>query len=174
MTQTARMLWSLAGPQGPMRSDAETERTRRVLVSGDPQLATSRLLDALRAGAPPADVTPEDLSIEAAELFSELLRAPGDDVLNLLLGALEDPPTRTAALDAIALSADQRAARPLAELVRRHSYEDWSERELVKLASALGSLSGAEARGAIAALAAHGGWPSVVQNEIDLAAESVG
>ena len=81
-------------------------------------LATNRLLDALRAGTRPVDVKPEDLSLEAADLFSELLRAPGDGVLELLIGALYEPPTRTAALDAIALSAEQRAAQPLAELVK--------------------------------------------------------
>jgi len=170
---TARLLWSLAGPRGPMRSAAEDDRQRQALLAGDPVVAARRLLEALRSSTPPAPVRLEDVEIEAADLLSELLRAPGAEVLTLLDHALAEPATRTVALDAFALSAETRAGPRLAALVDRGEYADWSDRELIKLASALGCVQGDHARRAIANLNAHGGWPKNVQDEMDLATKAV-
>ena len=173
-SRTERLLWSLSGPPGPMRSDADDERERQALLGGDPDVAASRLLDVLRRSTPPADVKLEDMQTEAADLLSELLLAPGSGVHERLIAALEHPATRATALDAFALSAEGRAGSRLVDLVDLHQYKGWSDRELMKLASALGSIASDETRRAIGILNARGGWSSDVQNELDLAAESAG
>jgi hypothetical protein len=116
----------------------------------------------------------ENMQTEAADLLSELLLASGSEVFDRLIVALEDPATRATALDAFALSAEKRAGSRLADLVDLHRYKDWTDRELMKLASALGSIESDETRRAIAILNARGGWSRDVQSELDLAAEQAG
>jgi hypothetical protein len=157
-SRTESLLWSLSGPPGPMRSEADDERERQALLAGDPDVAASRLLDVLRRSTPPADVKLENMQTEAADLLSELLLASGSEVFERLIAALEDPATRATALDAFALSAEERAGSRLADLVDLHRYKDWTDRELMKLASALGSIESDETRRAFAILNARGGW----------------
>jgi hypothetical protein len=136
-------------------------------VAGEPAAAAERLLRALRL-PPPAGVEITDVQIEAADLLAHLIDSPG--VSERVLAALASPDTRAAALDAIALSAHRAAAPQLAAVVGANGYAKWSDRELVKLASALGSAGGPAARDAIAMMQSRGGWSDDVGRELALAA----
>lgn len=154
--RVAELLWSLAGPGGPLRPEDEDERQRSELIAGDPASAAMSLLNVLRSREPPPGVAPADVAMETAMLLSELARDPG--VVELLLAALEAPTTRIAALDALALSGERSAVPALVALAQSDALRGWSESDLVSLASALGSMDTPEAQLALEALGAR--WPS--------------
>jgi hypothetical protein len=165
--RVAELLWSLAGPRGAMRPTSEEERQRAELRRGDPVDAARALLDALRTSFPPPTLDVAAVEGEAADLLSDLASDPG--VVILLIGALGTSETRAAALDALGLSGEHAAGAPLAALVESRGYDGWTEREIVKLASALGMISGPEARSAVDMLAEHGPWPDRIEREIEIA-----
>jgi hypothetical protein len=150
-----------------MRTDEDDELERHKLLAGDPPVAAARILDALHLGPLPAGVAITDLQAEAADLLSELAADPR--VMVLLVDAIGVTPTRTASLDAIALSGEQAAASPLAVVVRSGDYDRWSEREVIKLVSALGSVGGPQSRAAIDAISRRRAWSSAVERELQVA-----
>jgi hypothetical protein len=77
--------------------------------------------------------------------------------------------TRTASLDAIALSGEQAAGSRLAAVVQAGDYDQWSDREVVKLVSALGSVGGPQTRAAIDAISRRRAWSSAVKRELQVA-----
>jgi hypothetical protein len=165
--RVAALLWSLAGPRGPMRPADEEERQRAELLQGNPVDAASALLHALRTSSPPPGVDIADAEGAAADLLSDLAADPA--VVDLLIDALGASQTRAAALDALGLSGERAAEGPLAALIESRGYEGWTEREIVKLVSAVGMVAGPEARTALDTLAGRGPWPDVVEREIEIA-----
>jgi hypothetical protein len=162
--QTRRLLWSIAGPTGPMASTEQRNEARTKLVTGDSLRAACKLLDVITAGGHPSDVDTRDLEIEAADLLSELARDPR--VIEQLLLAMEQRVTRMTALDALALSGEVGARPGLAALVRSPSITNWNEAELVGLASAVGSVDGMEALESMTALLERFGGSRAIRDEV--------
>jgi hypothetical protein len=150
-----------------MKLPDDEERQRAELRGGDPVDAAHTLLQVLRTSIPPHGVEISAIRAAAADLLSDLARSPA--VVELLVGALDSPSTRIVALHALALSGERTAGPPLAMLVDTCGYVDWTQEEMVGLASALGMIDGAEAIAAIALLAQRGPWPEAVEREIEIA-----
>jgi hypothetical protein len=172
MSSTVDDLVKLAGPLGPLGSSEENDRLRAAVKAGDPLAAAQRVLGAV-AGRPPLPphVERRTFEFEAAELLNDLAR---DASVRLELGrALAVQASRAVALDAMALSADQRFGPALAALVRAElERPNLSEHELISLASALGAVAGDEASGLLQQLRARP-YPATVLREIDVALSSV-
>jgi hypothetical protein len=161
------LLTILAGPVGPLGTEAERERLRRQLLAGDPLAAAERVLDALKAPSPAdAGTSREGIEGEASDLLADL--ADSEGVAFRLTKSLDNPATRAAVLDALALNPRADALAPLASVVEAAGYDDWSERELIKLASALGS-QGKAARPAVLLLQEAREWPPAVERELAIA-----
>lgn len=163
----ATLLGKLAGFRGPMTPVDEEERLHSELLSGDPVEASRALLHVLGTWAPVPGVDIADVEAVAAGLLSDLAVVPA--VVGRLIDALGQHSTRAVALDALGLSGERRASGPLAEVVLSRGYRGWTEREMVKLASALGMIAGPEALSAIETLAERGPWPELIKREIQIA-----
>lgn len=148
--RTSRLLWSLAGPSGPMRTADDNGRERAELLRGDALDAADNLLAVIKEEYRPANVKPRDVEIEAAELLSELARDPR--VIERLLEAVDSRDTRILALDSLGLSGETAAGAHLAALSQSAAIRVWNEDELVALASAIGLVDGPDAPAGLACL----------------------
>lgn len=158
------LLYSVSGAAGPLGSTDDDDAARAEMLAGDPPAVADAILRALEADLP-ATVHREDLEAEAADLLAEL--ADDAHVLQRILEGFAAPATRPSALDAVALSAAEAAAPLLHELVIDETFTDWSDRDVVKLVSALGSLRSPAAADAIRMMRRRDRWSSAVQRELD-------
>ena len=173
-TQLTKKLIELAGPLGPLGTEEARERLRSELIQGEPVTIATAILDAVSACPElPVTVAREDFEFTASELLAEIGDSP--KVAAALTQRLAQPGLRVVILDALALLAARSAAPALAALARAQvPHASLNPRELVRLASALGSVGGAEALAAVELLRAHGGWPPEVVRELEIALESLG
>jgi hypothetical protein len=166
-------LIELAGPLGPLGTEDAREQVRSAVMGREPITAASAVLDAVAAQPElPSNVSREEFEFAAAELLAEVGEQPG--VLDLFIRGLEHSALRVVLLDAIALLAARAAAPALAALARAQVPDpSLSSRELVRLASALGCVGGAEALAVVEELRAHRGWPPEVARELEIAYEAL-
>lgn len=162
-------LIDLAGPLGPLGTEESREQVRSALIGREPIAAASAILDAVAARPQlPSNVSREEFEFVAAELLAEVGEQPG--VLDLFTHGLQQSALRVVLLDAIALLAARAAAPALVVLARAQlPHPSLSSRELVRLASALGCVGGAEALAAVEELRAHSSWPPEVARELEIA-----
>lgn len=173
MSRTVDDLVTLAGPLGPFGTDEQQHAVRSRLMSGAATVAAERILDAVRACPPlPVNVARRDFEFVASELLAEL----GEDqpVRERLVLALDEPPARKVAIEALALLAKPDVAKALAALVTSELATPFlTEEETIHLASALGAVGGTVALVAIEALRAQP-VSEAVKRELDIALQTLG
>lgn len=168
MSSTVDDLIKLAGPLGPLGTTEENDRLRAALKAGDPLTAAQRVLSAVTSRpALPPHVKRRAFEFEAAELLNDLTRDPR--VQLELERALTDKASRSVALDAIALGAEQRFGPALAALALTELEQpNLSESELIRLASAIGAVAGDQALALLQQMRTRP-YPAEVLREIDIA-----
>ncbi|WP_239375916.1 hypothetical protein [Frankia sp. Cj5] len=172
--RVAAVLAALAGPLGPWAAEERAEQLRRELLDGDPTVSADQILavvvsrPALPASIP---VTWRDIDDEAAELLAEL--GEHVEVRALLVRSLHDPALRLVAIQALGQLADPDTAPALAALAASEFRAPiLTENEVVYLASALGSVGGADALSGIQDLRRRN-WPPEVTREVEIALQAL-
>lgn len=162
----AALFLSLAGSRGSPGGEADEQRLRREIVGGDPLEATNAILSVLRSADSPSTIPRGDLEAEAADLLASLIHAP--PVLERVVEALDDPATRAACLDAVAIVGEPAARQPLVAIVQDARYVTWPDGDLVSFIAALGSVGGRDASDAVTQMRRRGGWSRAVDREMEI------
>lgn len=165
-TDITALFLSLAHSRSADRAGVDEERRRQEIIGGDPLSATNAILSALRSADTESTVPRSDLEAEAADLLASLVHAP--PALERVIEALDDPTTRAACLDALAIVGDPATSPPLVEIVRGERYVGWPDQDLVKLVAALSSVGGRDASDAVGEMRARGGWSRAVDRELEI------
>lgn len=172
--QVLAAIIAVAAPGGPWGNEEQIARRRQDLLAGDPVIAANQLLTAVALGSSLPESVPvtwDDLNVEIADLLADL--AADERVRGLLVQSLDDAPIRVVVLDALALRADPGAAPALTRLAAEQRERPFlPEDELIRLASALGSVGGPEARAEVLRLSARS-WTPAVDRELMIARQAI-
>lgn len=161
---------SLAGPLGPLGSEEDVSKIRHKITRGHPLTTAIDLINIIRiAPTVPKFVSWDDVEWEIVELLGML--AEDDEVRNFLLSSLfTSSKARSVILNSLALLFSPQLGPTLARLAFELSNEDnVSDKELIALASALGSSGGPEALSALNAMREMTQFSKKVKNEINIA-----
>lgn len=173
MNNTVKQLIELAGPLGPFGTGVHTDSLLRVLKAGKPLEAAERILYAVGTNPTlPPNILKRDFEFAVSEVLSEL--SEQDSVRRRLENGLWDVNLRLVVIDALAMLANSASGAALAALASTELSDSFlKEDELIRLASALGSVGGSEARVAVEALLAHP-FSEAVLRELEIAREAIG
>lgn len=162
----------LAGPLGPLGSEEDKSNVRQKIASGDLLNTTKDLVNIIQIAPDlPTFVNWDHIEWEIVELLAMV--SENEDVRNFLLRSLfTNSKTRSVILESLSLLSSPESGPALACLAFRLFKEDnISDKELISLASALGSSGGPEALVALNTMHEMVQLSEEVKKEINIALE---